>query len=233
MQSTIIFSKGRAAARPYRRMAPLRRGDWIGAVLTPLRLELLFFAVILAIANAPLFGGAWRQQLVFFPDSIASGEWWRVGTHPFVHVSWYHLLLDGAAFLMLYAELGHWTTIRRLTAVAASAAGSLAAANLSPNIALVGFCGLSGAAHGLMAISAIEMIQGRSKQGQHAGWLMFSIVILKALIEAVTGKIAFGFLYFGLVGVPIAACHAGGVIGGLLSAIGSRMAMVIRSRLPR
>ena len=80
-----------------------------------------------------------------------------------------------------------------------------------------------------MAISAIEMIRRNARREQHAGWFMLFIVIAKALIEAVTGKIAFSFLYFGLVGIPIAACHAGGVIGGLLNVIGSRMAIKIRT----
>jgi hypothetical protein len=106
MQSTTIFSEAGAGRRIERAAAMPAHRNQITGGLTPLRLELLFFALILAIANAPLPGGVWQQQLVFFPGSLASGEWWRLVTHPLVHVSWYHLLLDGAAFLMLYAELG-------------------------------------------------------------------------------------------------------------------------------
>src|SRR5204863_8756069 len=110
-----------ARAAGYRRNATvLRFGFQCGArgatrptvpeLRSSLKLELIAFALILIIANAPLLGGSWRGQVVFFPGAVGSGEWWRVFTHPFVHVSWYHLLLDGAAFLMLYAELGGWRT---------------------------------------------------------------------------------------------------------------------------
>jgi len=182
------------------------------------RFELIFFAVILIIANTPLLGGMVREHLVFFPSRVAAGEWWRVITHPFAHVSWYHLFLDGAAFLMLYAELRHWSTRRRVAAVAASAMASLVAALTSPNISSLGFCGLSGVAHGLMAISAIEMIRGGEVWERRAGWCAFLIVVVKALVEAASGNVLLGFLHFGLMGVPNAACHAGGVIGGLVFA---------------
>jgi hypothetical protein len=41
-------------------------------------------------------------------------------------------------------------------------------------------------------------------------------VIAKAAFEAATGNVALSFLHFGLMGIPVAACHAGGVIGGLV-----------------
>lgn len=180
-----------------------------------IRFELICFAVVLALANAPLLVGNWHEPLVFFPALVGAGEWWRIITHPFVHVSWYHLLLDGAAFLMLYAELRHWPSWRRLGAVAASAASSLAAATSSPLIASDGFCGLSGIAHGLMAISAVEMIGRGDLWGKRVGWCALLLVVGKVLMEAASGEVVLSLLHFGLMGVPIAACHAGGVIGGL------------------
>ncbi|HTD67814.1 MAG TPA: rhombosortase [Candidatus Limnocylindria bacterium] len=183
---------------------------------SPLRVELIVFAILLAIANAPLLSREWNEQLVFFPDRVANGEWWRIVTHPFVHVSWYHLLLDGAAFLMLFAELRHWSPFARLNAVGASAFGSLAAALTSPAVSSIGFCGLSGVAHGLMAITAIEMIRRAGAWEQRAGWCSLAVVLGKAALEAATGNVVLASLHFGLMGVPIAVCHAGGVIGGLV-----------------
>jgi rhomboid family GlyGly-CTERM serine protease len=184
-----------------------------------LRVELIAFAVVLAMVNAPLLGRSWNNQLAFFPMRIADGEWWRLITHPFVHVSWLHLLLDGSAFLMLYRELAHWTTRRRLAASGWCAAGSLLAAMLSPLVAVRGFCGLSGIAHGLMALSAVEMIRRGDAWERRAGWFAFLIVVVKAGYEAASGNVVLSFLHFGLMGVPIAACHAGGVIGGLVACL--------------
>jgi hypothetical protein len=104
---------------------------------------------------------------------------------------------------------------RRLTALIVSALGSLLAALTSPVVYSNGFGGLSGVAHGLMAISAVEMIRGGAVWERGAGWCALVAVIAKAAFEAVTGNVALGFLHFGLMGMPVAVCHAGGVIGGL------------------
>jgi rhomboid family GlyGly-CTERM serine protease len=198
---------------------PIAAGEKPGAGRLSLRAELIAFAVVLAMVNVRLLGGSWNDQLAFFPMRIADGEWWRLLTHPFVHVSWLHLLLDGSAFLMLYRELAHWTTGRRLAAIGWCAAGSLLAAMLSPLVGVRGFCGLSGIAHGLMALSAVEMIRRGDTWEHRTGWLAFLIVLVKAGFEAASGGVVLSFLHFGLMGVPIAACHAGGVIGGLVACL--------------
>src|SRR5262245_14825231 len=66
------------------------------------RPELLLFLALLAVFNFPvLFGGCWHSMM-FQSAAVAHGQWWRLFTHPFVHVTWYHLLLDGTAFFTLY-----------------------------------------------------------------------------------------------------------------------------------
>lgn len=164
------------------------------------------FAVALAVVTlTPL-----RNLLYFSPTAVADGQWWRVLTHPFVHVSWYHLLLDGTAFLLLYQSLRG----PRLAYVAASAAGSLLAACwFWPAIGATGLCGLSGVAHGLMAVSALELIQRRER----LGWVCLVAVVAKSVWEAATGTVFFTWLHFGLMGAPVAVCHAGGVVGCLLA----------------
>src|SRR4051794_20469574 len=87
--------------------------------------ELILFVVLIAIFNLPvLFGTVWRS-MVFQPDGVRSGEWWQLFTHPFVHLTWYHLLLDGTAFLSLYCSLIERKILRRIGYVVAAAAGSL------------------------------------------------------------------------------------------------------------
>ena len=55
--------------------------------------------------------------------NVAGG--WRLFTHPFVHVTWYHLLLDGSAFIVLYQSLLQPRRISRLALVFSGAAASL------------------------------------------------------------------------------------------------------------
>jgi hypothetical protein len=80
-----------------------------------------------------------------------------------------------------------------------------------------GLCGLSGIAHGLMAISALDMVRaGNDPAIRRAGLISFALVVAKSIIEALTGSIMLERLHFGRLGSPVAVCHAGGVLGGLV-----------------
>lgn len=171
---------------------------------------------LLLLVNVPLFFGAVATELIFFPESVVNGEVWRIVTHPLVHLSWYHLLLDGAAFLLLFAGLEERRLLLRSFYAGMAALGALGFGLLfEPKLGLQGLCGLSGAAHGLMAVSALEMIRGN--QHRLLGGFCLVAVIGKCLYEFLTGQVLFEFLQFGLTGQPVAASHAGGLVGGVLS----------------
>ena len=181
---------------------------------------MLFFLALLAIFNIPVLTGSCWRSMMFQPGAVQSGEWWRLFTHPFVHITWYHLLLDGAAFLALYHSLIESSVVRRLLYVLAAAAGSLCVSWVTaPGMQTSGLCGVSGIAHGLMAVSALEMVGGQppGSAERHIGQISFLLVVGKAAVEALTGRMLFAFLYFGMVGDPVAVSHAGGVIGGLVA----------------
>jgi rhomboid family GlyGly-CTERM serine protease len=180
--------------------------------------DLIFFAAAIGIVNIPLLWGEVWDALVFLPDRVLSGDWWRLLTHPLVHVGGYHLLLDAGAFLLLYGGLEEASRLRRLTYVGACAFGGLLVPLLSaPQIFEVGLCGLSGTAHGLMAVYGLELLdlRGADKGLRMAGLGCTLVVVVKSLVEIVQGAPLFGFFHLGDVGLPIAACHAGGVLGGL------------------
>lgn len=183
------------------------------------RPEIILFILLIAVFNAPvLFGGFW-SSMIFQPEAVRRGEWWRLLTHPFVHLTWYHLLLDGTAFLSLYWSIVERRILVKLSYVVAAGAGSLIASCLaSPLISTNGLCGLSGIAHGLMAISAVEMLAG-AKIERRIGWITLLLVLAKAGFEAATGRMFFGFLDFGLLGNPIAVSHAGGILGALIAVL--------------
>ena len=181
------------------------------------RSEVVFFAILILVFNAPVLFGGFCSSMMFQPDAVRSGEWWRLLTHPFVHLTWYHLLLDGTAFLSLYCSLLERRIFVRLAYVAAAGVGSLVTSWVaSPSISTNGLCGLSGIAHGLMAISAIEMLGG-DKTEKRIGWISLMLVLGKGVFEAITGKMFFAFLDFGLLGAPVAVSHAGGILGGLIA----------------
>ena len=174
------------------------------------------WVAILALVNWPLIHGQARAGLIFVPDHVLAGQWWRIMTFPLVHLSWYHLLLDAGGFLVVSRGLEEKRISIRLLYMAAGTAGSLLLAlALEPSVRVRGLCGLSGIAHGLMAVSALEMLRHRGSRGW--GWFLLILVSLKSALEACCGHVLFEFMHMGLCGRPVAACHAGGVIGAILA----------------
>lgn len=189
------------------------------------RIELAAFAILLALLNLPLLAGPCDPRFIFLPQVVLAGEWWRAFTHPFVHVSPYHLLLDAAAFFILYAELREKRRRERLALLLAAGAGSLLVSLwAAPAMQTRGLCGLSGIAHGLAAVTALELMTGASRKTLRlAGLASFALVLGKSLLEAATGRIAFASWHPGSLGFPIAVCHAGGVLGALLAWLAFRV----------
>ena len=184
------------------------------------RPELLFFVALLVIFNAPILAGSCFHSMVFLPQAVQRGEWWRLLFHPFVHVTWYHLLLDGTAFLALYYSLIEASVVRRSMYVLGGGVGSvLVSWAAAPAISSGGLCGLSGIAHGLMAVSALELVavNAPGSPERRIGQVGFFLVVGKAALEALSGRMFFTFLHFGLMGALVAVSHAGGIIGSLLA----------------
>lgn len=176
--------------------------------------------LIVILINAPLFTGGSTAHWMFSEKTISGGEWWQLLTHPFAHVSWYHLLMDATALFLIYPSLIEPKRSVRLSYLAAAAMGSLLAAMWQrPEINSIGFCGLSGIAHGIMAIWSIELIQAKNQHpwGRRIGILSLITVILKCTWEAITNLPFIGFAHFDLMGTPILICHLGGVAGGILA----------------
>jgi len=179
------------------------------------RRNFCLFAILLLILNAVAILTGSVGCFTYLPGALVTGEWWRILTHPFVHVTWYHLLLDGAAFLALYASLANRTAFERLLFVSGGAAGSLLLSLVAwPPLGRQGLCGLSGIAHGLMAVSGMEMIRSHGGTAGRIGWISLAIVCTKSVVEALTGHVLFASFHFGMVGAPVAVCHLGGVLGG-------------------
>ena len=185
----------------------------------PIKWEMLIFSMLLLLANISLFQGSPAGHLAYNTEAVEHGQWWRIFTFPFVHVSWYHLLLDGSAFLFLYHGLEEEMRSRRILCVVSAMAGGLILPLLfSPIIDNTGLTGLSGCAHGLMAITGLEMIRRYPKGDilKNTGYMVFAVVVIKSLIEAFRGEVIFFGLHLSDVGTPVVEAHLGGIIGGIL-----------------
>ena len=207
LSAATLLASAAAGARPTDRHKLLQR------------IELAGLAVLLLVLNWSVFQGVCDARLIFMPEAVWQGEWWRLFTHPFIHVTWWHLLLDGAAFLLLYRDLQESPWLQRVLLCVGSAVGSLLVCFCAdPMLSTKGLCGISAIAHGLMGVSALNLMgQRHDKLLFGMGVCSFAVVTVKCLIEVFTGKMLFTFLYFGMVGDPVAVTHVGGLLGALVT----------------
>jgi len=174
-------------------------------------IDSILLLLAIAAANTHLIGGNLSAELVFLPHRFLSGDWWRLFTFPFVHMGWYHLCLDAGAFFLLYTGLPERRWPMRLLYMGVCSSASLAAVWLTtPEVQFLGLNGLSGIGHGLMALSTLEM--AKTHEDSRIGIIGFVCLVSKSIYEVLTGTVLF---HFGLCGTPLAACHAGGILGGI------------------
>ncbi|MCH8192856.1 MAG: rhombosortase [Planctomycetes bacterium] len=182
------------------------------------RWETWIYAACILVANIGLVTGTVATWGYYYPDRVIAGEFYRLLTHPFVHVSGYHLLLDGSAFLMLYAMLRESSLVRRTIYLLGTHIGCVIGVTLAlPLHESIGYAGLSGIAHGLMAIWALECLQSKERDTVIVGWITFGVVLGKALYEALSSQMLFSFMHNSLIGQPISVSHLSGILGGVLS----------------
>lgn len=180
--------------------------------------ELALWTILLAAINFSLLAGRPPELFVLDLQRVKTGELWRIVTYPFAHVSIYHLFMDASAFLLLYAGLEEKKILGRLSYTAGCGLGSLLFSLLfSHTIGTVGLSGLSGIAHGLMAVTSMELMKKHERGSVlfRTGLVVFSVVLVKSIVEAWTGEVVFSGLHIGSVGIPVVEAHLGGVMGGV------------------
>jgi rhomboid family GlyGly-CTERM serine protease len=195
--------------------------------------ELAAISLLLIVVNLPLFSGGVAEGLIFDASIVAQGEWWRVLSYPFVHLSWYHFTLDAGAFLLLWKSLDTFRAAKRIGYALAGIGGGLLWSLLAPaTVGAIGLCGLSGAAHGLMMALGLEMLtDAKSEQGERLmGAVSMALLSAKVAWEAISGRALLGALHFGDIGTPVVASHVGGVLGCLILAAALWLARRVKSR---
>jgi rhomboid family GlyGly-CTERM serine protease len=190
-------------------------------------LKITGFVIVLMICNVHLLHNTSPSSLIYKNELVAAGEWWRIITHLFVHVSWYHLILDALAVGFLWQEIDLKSSTQKiLIALTCGGTSLLGTIWFSPYIEQVGYCGLSGVAHGLMFFLGLLWIYGalqkkRTNKSQLAGLGCGVLLLLlsgaKSVVEVVSGSVVFSELHMGDLGVPIVEAHLGGVIGGAVA----------------
>ncbi len=150
-------------------------------------------------------------------EGLEASQFYRFITHPFLHISWYHLALDGVAFFFLYTMISKVAKERLLIFFIALAGSVIGALWGTEGTLPQGLCGLSGVAHGIIIWISLSMMKKEKQSWERwlgAGSLLFTLV--KSLYEIYTGEVFFASLHTGNVGTPVVSCHFGSVVMVLL-----------------
>ena len=175
---------------------------------------LLVLAVLLLLAAG---GAPWLLALRFERVAVHSGQWWRLLSAHFVHLGARHLLLDGAALVLLWALFARALGPKSWVLVVL---GSIVAIDaglwwLAPQ--LQWYVGISGLLHGVWAVGAVASAWRR----EFTGWL---------LMIALAGKLA----WEQSAGASLVVAAFPVVVDAhLYGALGALLALAVMAMLPR
>lgn len=111
---------------------------------------------LLALATALQVTGL-QNALRYDRIQIDAGQWWRLLTANLVHLGWMHLLLDGAALVLVWLLLGHRFRIWQWLLIAGLSMLGVGAGLYLFDPRLVTYVGLSGMLHGLYAAGTVAL----------------------------------------------------------------------------
>ena len=198
-------------------------------------LEAIVFMTLLVGCNLHLLTGGPPAALVYDQAAVLAGQWWRLFTHPLVHVSRYHLGLDALAVVILWRLMPLSVAAKIGTFLVCGIASLTGAVLFSPLIGQTGLCGLSGIAHGLMVVAGVLALRRFWAEGRRDlragffGGILCAAGLGKSLVEVASGGALLAGLHGGDLGIPIVEAHLGGALGGLVAGLLLRVRGSVRS----
>ena len=160
---------GNAGTRQPKRTSGLRTA---GARFGPVTVTLIAINVLVAVATAvsaitvgnnpvSTFSSPLQNDLATAPIAVVQGDWWRVVTSAFTHVSLVHLVFNMLALLVFGSELERQLGRGRyLTVYLVSALGGAAAIQLFAPL-YQGVVGASAAIYGLLGALGVLLLSRR------------------------------------------------------------------------
>lgn len=169
--------------------------------------------IVLLAAAAALQWAGLQRALRYDRALIQAGQWWRLLTGNLVHLGWNHLLLDGAALILLWVlfgdsyRLGQWLLI----AVVAMLGVGVGLYLFDPRLAW--YVGLSGMLHGIYAAGTVAMARRDRRQAT-----LFALLLTGKLVwEQWHGAAATTVALIG--GAVVVDAHLYGSIAGLAAGL--------------
>jgi len=172
--------------------------------------------ITLSVALPAFICAFWTEAastLIYQRHAILAGEWWRILTGNWVHLSWSHFVYD----VLVFGLAGAWIELRGYRGFGWFCALSPALIGLAvfvaePDLELFG--GLSGVATGAIVLLCLNGL------GERRAWSVICCcilvaIVLKTVFEFATGQMAFA--HSGIIPLkPVPTSH---LAGGLTAAL--------------
>ena len=170
------------------------------------------FGIVAAVSLLLELGGdGARQALAYNRDALVAGEYWRLLTAHFVHLSLTHLLLNLAGLALVVWIVGHafnwsrWLLVIGLSIVSIDAGFWFLAPELD------WYVGISGLLNGFLAAGLVIGVANRERESI----ALAIIVLVKLSWEQAVGPMPGSESTSG--GAVIVDAHIYGAVGGLLA----------------
>jgi len=168
---------------------------------------------ILVFSGEYFIGESITYALVYQRELINQGEVWRLFSGHLLHTNGFHLLLNLAALIMLWALHGRFYSIKNYCALFLFCSISTSIGIFCYTPSLVEYVGLSGVLHGIFVFGAIMDILSEDK----TGYLLFAGIWLKIAHEQIYGA---STDVSDLIEASVAIdAHLWGAVGGLLFSV--------------
>ena len=197
------------------------------------RLKALDGSLIRRIAVPVAICVAGLVSQLFHPDStqwlrnersaIIDGQWWRLLSGNFVHLSWAHLWMNLAGLLLIWMLLGRLLSLGQWLMVITTSSLAVGLGLLAFDPQLDWYVGLSGMLHGMFVAGLINNIQ----RGYRLEWLLLIGLIAKLIWEQTSGALPGSTELAG--GAVIVDAHLYGAISGLLVSLFIKPKELVRS----
>ncbi len=187
--------------------------DWLLPIL----------AAALAVGIA-LAGDTGREFLRYDRPAIAAGEVWRLLSGHFAHLGTSHLVLNVAGLALVWFLVAAHLTRRQWLLVTVLVIGGIDLGFWFLQPQLIGYVGLSGLLHGLLAAGVVAGLGSRRIEPI----VLAVILVAKIAYEQLAGPLPGSEATTG--GAVIVAAHAYGVVAGAVAA--GLIRISVRDRAP-
>ena len=167
---------------------------------------LVALAVVLALCAS---GESGREALRYQRAPLAHGQWWRLLSAHFVHLSLTHALLNRVGLVLLWMLLAREFAPLRWTWILLCSAAAIDAGLWFLRPGVDWYLGASGVLHGAFAAGAVALY----RRGDGLGAVLTLLLIVKLVYEQYSGASVFAG------DLPLVAdAHLFGALGGLIGA---------------